>query len=61
MPLLAAVLGRILEEIIPLFNAPDSMLATTFQAVSDYALLLGLLSALLMLIANAVVESEVPR
>lgn len=61
MTVLAAILGRILDEIIPLFNAPDSMLATTFTAVDEYALVIGLLSTLVMLIAHAVVESEVPR
>lgn len=61
MTVLAAILGRVLDEIIPLFNAPNSMLATTFTAVDQHALLIGLLSALVMLIAHAVVESEVPR
>lgn len=59
MPVAAAILGRILEELIPLFNAPDSMLAQTFTAVSDNALLIGLLAALVMLLAAAVTESEV--
>lgn len=61
MTVLASILGRIMDEIVPLFNAPNSMLATTFNAVDEYALVIGLLSALMMLIANAVVESEVPR
>lgn len=61
MPPLAAILGRILEELIPLFNAPDSLLATTFTAVSDYALAIGLLGAGMMLVASAVTESEVAR
>lgn len=59
MPLLAAVLGRVLEELIPLFDAPDSMLAAAFTAVSNHALLIGLLAALVTLVAAAVRESEV--
>lgn len=61
MTILAAILGRVLDEIIPLFNAPNSMLTETFQAVDEFALIIGLLSALVMLISHAVVESEVPR
>lgn len=61
MTVFAAILGRILDEVIPLFNAPNSMLAQTFTAVDEFALTIGLLSALLMLVAHAVVESEVPR
>lgn len=59
MPILAAVLGRVLDEMIPMFDAPDSMLATAFTAVSNHALLIGLLAALVTLIAAAVTESEV--
>lgn len=61
MAVFAAILGRALDEIIPIFNAPDSMLTQTFQAVDEFALTIGLLSALIMLVAHAVVESEVPR
>lgn len=61
MTILAAVLGRILTEVIPIFNAPDSMLAQTFNAVDQFALLIGLLSTLIMIASHAVVESEVPR
>lgn len=61
MPVGAAMLGRILEELIPLFNAPDSMLAAAFQAVADHALVIGLMSALVLLLAQAVTESEVPQ
>lgn len=61
MPLAAAMLGRVLEEMIPLFNAPDSMLAAAFTAVSNNALLIGLLAAGVTLLASAVTESEVAR
>lgn len=63
MPPIAAMLGRILEEMIPLFGSAhqSSMLANAFTAVSNHALLIGLLSALVMLLASAVTEGEVAR
>lgn len=54
----AAILARILGEVVPLFNAPNSMLAQSFNAISANALTIGLLSALVMVIAAAVTESR---
>lgn len=59
MPPMAAILGELLGEMVPLFNASNSMLATSFNAIAEHALTLGLLSALILLIASAVTESEV--
>jgi hypothetical protein len=61
MPVVASVLGRVLEELIPLFGSShqNSMLANAFTAVSDHALLIGLLAALITLLAKAVTESQV--
>jgi len=53
------VLSRVMGHLVPLFNAPDHWLSEGFRSIGDVGLTVAVLSALIMLVARAVIQSEV--
>lgn len=56
---IVAILAKILGEMTPLFNAPGHWLTDVFTGISNHALTIAVLSALIMIIVASITESEV--
>lgn len=55
---LSAIFARIMGELLPLIGAPqNSLLYTAFNTINENAIIFGLLSAIMLLVARAIVPS----
>ena len=61
IPLVIAILGKLLENLIPVMGAGGTEFAAWMNAISQWSIVISGLSLVSVLLARAVVESRVSR